>query len=308
MSNTDTRPTIGRRLSSLGTGIHYVWEQIQKVLLLITILSVACAVIVVLLPFCLRGQWAPSISVNLLKGEFAVHPVTEPNEPSRRNETPAPEVVKPNSAPVVPPTSKSREVPPRKAQPRPDVVLVFDRSAASWKNDPDLFKATQNGAREFVSALGGQPRLTLVLLNNKVVLHPDDPAREIKPDDCRKRVEEVFVEGSLALYDGLEKALDRLRSAPGNGSPGSVVILTPARAQHSQLSLDGLCQQVNQPGRAVQFFPIVIGSKENDLGNAELIRELKDLAEKSSGGLRMTTTRNLAETVREVAALISTEQ
>jgi hypothetical protein len=307
MSDTDPKPTLGGRLSALGASIQYVWEQVQRVLLLVTILSVCCAVIVLVVSFGVLHRSAPHIKLNVWQGEVEVRPDSgtggTPSEktdekPEEKSVPALPSVVKqPDPAPPAP---KSEEV-----QPRPDVVLVFDRSVTSWKNNHDLFEAARAGAGKFVSALGSQSRLTLLLLNNKPVLLPEDPTQGITADESRDRIEKIFPDGPLALYDGIDKAVDRLRATPGAPSQGSVVLLTSARVHRSGMSLDALRQKVTQPGRAVRLYPVVIQPQEPDSGDSELIRALKELAEKSGGRLQRTTPENLAATVSELAAVIS---
>jgi hypothetical protein len=183
------------------------------------------------------------------------------------------------------------------------VVLVLDRSAAWDKGGADLFRTAQRAAHTFVSALDGRHRLSLLLLHSKCVWVPREPGLTAERDDCLKRLDTVFAEGSPALFDGIAAACDRLR-APADAGPAAVVLLTSALEDRSRLAAADLGPKLRPrtAGRAVKLFAVVVGPRADAAGGQEVARALADLAALSGGRLRSADPAGAAAVLREVAA------
>ena len=103
------------------------------------------------------------------------------------------------------------------------IVLALDTSG-SMKGAVDAVKA---GAKQFISALRPQDRLSLVTFSDEATLIHDLTTRR---DSTIKAVDEYTVHGGTALYDALFDSLTRLQSVDGRRA---VVVLTDGRDENN---------------------------------------------------------------------------
>jgi Ca-activated chloride channel homolog len=102
------------------------------------------------------------------------------------------------------------------------IVLALDASG-SMKNSVATVKA---GAKQFISALRPQDRLSLILFSDESVLIHD---LTVKRESTLTAIDEYTVRGGTALNDALFDALTRLKSVEGRRA---VVVMTDGRDEN----------------------------------------------------------------------------
>jgi Ca-activated chloride channel homolog len=103
------------------------------------------------------------------------------------------------------------------------IVLALDTSG-SMKGAVDAVKA---GAKQFISALRPQDRLSLVTFSDEATLVHDLTVRR---DSTLKAVDDYTIRGGTALYDALFDSLNRLESVEGRRA---IVVLTDGRDENN---------------------------------------------------------------------------
>jgi hypothetical protein len=182
----------------------------------------------------------------------------------------------------------------------PEVVFIFDHSGSSYGDDVELFRTAQEGAKGFLFGLNGSAAPTLLLLHSQVIWYPRPGGALPDRDALRERIDTQFPDGSLALYDGLGAAFERLRSGPTADRPGVIVVLTPAPGDKSSLTLAELRARARpQAGvRPVSLFVVALGRRGTELANVPTLRRL---AEETGGRFYQATPDNLAPTMQALA-------
>jgi hypothetical protein len=267
MSSALNKPTIGERLAALFRGflsiIKAVYEGVCKILMLVAIIVTASAVLAVA-GYALYNQhkvrdvvvdWSAGRATMTLAEES--EPAPSPPKGPTPGIAPAAAAVKEEVSPGVP-TPKPNATPARKRAHA--VVFVLDHSAASYGEQPELFQAAQQGAAKFVAGLGGDVRLSLLLLHGTTqAWAPRERGQSISPEAFKDRVLKVFPSGDLALADGLSDAIERLRADPGDG-PASIVVLTAVKSDTSRRSAEDLVAIAKASGkRPVRLYLVLLG-------------------------------------------------
>ena len=103
------------------------------------------------------------------------------------------------------------------------IVLALDTSG-SMKGAVDAVKA---GAKQFISALRPQDKLSLVTFSDEATLVHDLTVRR---DSTIKAVDDYTIRGGTALYDAVFDSLNRLESVDGRRA---IVVLTDGRDENN---------------------------------------------------------------------------
>jgi Ca-activated chloride channel homolog len=144
-----------------------------------------------------------------------------------------------------------------------DVVLVLDTSGSM--NDDGKIENARNGAKQLVSLLSDDDRLSLVPFNSTINWAKTDVPIKNGRDDLSHTVDSLFAQNGTALYDSIDAAYQHLLEAEKNGHDSrilSVVVLTDGADTESKMQLDELMRRIAFDGEThtIHVFTIAYGS------------------------------------------------
>ena len=144
-----------------------------------------------------------------------------------------------------------------------DVVLVLDTSGSM--NDDGKIENARNGAKQLVSLLSDDDRLSLVPFNSTINWAKTDVPIKNGRDDLAHTVDSLFAQNGTALYDSIDAAYQHLLEAEKNGHDShilSVVVLTDGADTESKMQLDELMRRIAFDGEThtIHVFTIAYGS------------------------------------------------
>ncbi len=144
-----------------------------------------------------------------------------------------------------------------------DVVLVLDTSGSM--NDDGKIENARNGAKQLVSLLSDDDRLSLVPFNSTINWAKTDVPIKNGRDDLSHTVDSLFAQNGTALYDSIDAAYQHLLDAAKNGHDSrilSVVVLTDGADTESKMQLDELMRRIAFDGEThtIHVFTIAYGS------------------------------------------------
>jgi Ca-activated chloride channel family protein len=143
-----------------------------------------------------------------------------------------------------------------------DVVLVLDTSGSM--NDEGKIENARNGAKQLVSLLSDDDRLSLVPFNSTITWASTDVPIKTGREALQHTVDSLFAQGGTALYDSIDAAYQHLSEAQ-KGHDGrilSVVVLTDGEDTESKMKLAELMRRIAYDGEThtIHVFTIAYGS------------------------------------------------
>jgi Ca-activated chloride channel homolog len=143
-----------------------------------------------------------------------------------------------------------------------DVVLVMDTSGSMSENGK--IENARNGAKQLVSLLSDDDRLSLVPFNSTINWAKTDVPIKTGREDLQHTVDSLFASGGTVLYDSIDGAYQHLLDAAKNGHDSrilSVVVLTDGADTGSKMQLDELMRRISFDGEThtIHVFTIAYG-------------------------------------------------
>jgi Ca-activated chloride channel family protein len=144
-----------------------------------------------------------------------------------------------------------------------DIVLVLDTSGSM--NDDGKMENARDGAKQLVSLLSDDDRLSLVPFNSTISWAKTDVPIKGGREDLTRTVDSLFAQNGTALYDSIDAAYQHLLAAAKNGHDSrilSVVVLTDGADTESKMQLDELMHRIAFDGEThtIHVFTIAYGS------------------------------------------------
>ena len=142
------------------------------------------------------------------------------------------------------------------------VVLVLDTSGSM--NDNGKIQNAREGAKQLVSLLSDNDRLSLLPFNSRATWASQDLQIKTGRDDLVRAIDSLFASGGTALYDSIDVAYQHLLEQTSSGDPNSIlsiVVLTDGEDTESKLPLPQLMQHVQFDGErhTIHVFTIAYG-------------------------------------------------
>src|ERR1700757_63213 len=178
-----------------------------------------------------------------------------------------------------------------------NVVLVLDISGSM--NDEGKIQSAREGAKQLVSLLSDNDKLSLVPFSNQVNWAKQDVPIRSGKDQLDSTIDSLFAGGGTALYDAIDSAYQHLQSNRSQGSDDSilsVVVLTDGADTESKLPLDQLMQHIQYDGEThtIHVFTIAYG---ND-AKKDILKQIADATQaKSYTG----TPQNIVDVFRDIS-------
>jgi len=143
-----------------------------------------------------------------------------------------------------------------------NVVLVLDISGSM--NDEGKIQSAREGAKQLVSLLSDNDRLSLVPFSSQVNWAKQDVPIRNGRDQLDSTISSLFAGGGTALYDAINSAYQHLQANRSQGSEDnilSVVVLTDGADTESKLPLAQLMQHIQYDGEThtIHVFTIAYG-------------------------------------------------
>jgi Ca-activated chloride channel family protein len=178
-----------------------------------------------------------------------------------------------------------------------DVVLVLDTSGSM--NDDGKIQSAREGAKQLVSLLGDQDRLSLVPFNSTISWASTDVPMKSGRTDLSRTIDSLFASGGTKLYDSIEQGylhLLQMKQREGDNRILSVVVLTDGADTESSMELNQLMQQIHFDGetKTIHVFTIAYGNDaRKDI--------LKNIADTTKANSYEGTPQNIVEVFKDIS-------
>jgi|GEM_PF-4047122 len=255
-----------------------LYNEGKRILLLITVLTVAVAVIGLVYLVYDRKDSVRNLSLdsNGLKVDFAdksAEPKATPPEPKATPVAVA-VAVAPIAPPVIPTTPP---VAPPAVSTTVPVILVLDRSLG-WAA-PEAFAIVRNAVSEFVGGLPADVPVEVMSLNSNLVWMPSANRK-----DLVKRIDAQFPMGRQDLREGI-------RAAFAKATDGTrIIVVTSGRELTGRTPAADLSKIATEGTKRVRLDVVVCGTVPE-----ELVAELKGLSGRTGGGVRACRLEEVAD-------------
>jgi len=142
-----------------------------------------------------------------------------------------------------------------------NVVLVMDTSGSM--NDDRKIQNAREGAKQLVTLLSDNDRLSLVPFNSKFSWASQNLPIKTGRDELSRTIDSLFAQGGTALYDSIDAAYQYLLNQTHEGDADilSVVVLTDGEDTESKMPLNDLMDRIRYDGekRTIHVFTIAYG-------------------------------------------------
>jgi Ca-activated chloride channel family protein len=178
-----------------------------------------------------------------------------------------------------------------------DVVLVLDTSGSM--NDDGKIQNAREGAKQLVSLLSDQDRLSLVPFNSTITWASTDIPLKDGRADLLHTIDSLFALNGTKLYDSIDQAYQHLltvKQKEGQGRILSVVVLTDGADTESTMQLEQLMPRVRFDGetKTIHIFTIAYGSDaRKDI--------LKDIADATQANSYEGTPQNIVGVFKDIS-------
>ncbi|HVN21903.1 MAG TPA: VWA domain-containing protein [Dongiaceae bacterium] len=153
-----------------------------------------------------------------------------------------------------------------------NVVLVMDTSGSM--NDDSKIQNAREGAKQLVTLLSDNDRLSLLPFNSKYAWASQNLPIKTGREELSRTVDSLFAQGGTALYDSIDAAYQYLFSQTHEGEADSilsVVVLTDGEDTESKMHLSDLMDHIRYDGEThkIHVFTIAYGkdARKDILGN-----------------------------------------
>jgi Ca-activated chloride channel family protein len=178
-----------------------------------------------------------------------------------------------------------------------EVVLVLDTSGSM--NEDGKIQNAREGAKQLVSLLSDQDRLSLVPFNSTINWASTDVPLKDGRADLTRTIDSLFAQNGTKLYDSIDQAYQHLltvKQKEGQGRILSVVVLTDGADTESTMQLEQLMPRVRFDGetRTIHIFTIAYGSDaRKDI--------LKDIADATQANSYEGTPQNIVGVFKDIS-------
>ena len=143
-----------------------------------------------------------------------------------------------------------------------NVVLVMDTSGSM--NDDRKIQNAREGAKQLVTLLSDNDRLSLLPFNSKYAWASQNLPMKSGRDELSRTIDSLFAQGGTALYDSIDAAYQYLSSQAHEGEADSilsVVVLTDGEDTESKMHLNELMDHIRYDGEThkIHVFTIAYG-------------------------------------------------
>jgi Ca-activated chloride channel family protein len=143
-----------------------------------------------------------------------------------------------------------------------NVVLVMDTSGSM--NDDRKIQNARDGAKQLVTLLSDNDRLSLLPFNSKFAWANQNLLIKTGRDDLNKTIDSLFAQGGTALYDSIDEGYQYLSNQTRGGEAESilsVVVLTDGEDTESKMHLSDLMDRIRYDGEThkIHVFTIAYG-------------------------------------------------
>ncbi|HEY3617547.1 MAG TPA: VWA domain-containing protein [Candidatus Sulfotelmatobacter sp.] len=143
-----------------------------------------------------------------------------------------------------------------------NIVLVMDTSGSM--NDDQKIQNAREGAKQLVTLLSDNDRLSLLPFNSKFVWASQNLLIKTGRDALSKTIDSLFAGGGTALYDSIDEGYEYLlNQTQGQEADSilSVVVLTDGEDTESKLHLNDLMDRIRYDGEThkIHIFTIAYG-------------------------------------------------
>ena len=178
-----------------------------------------------------------------------------------------------------------------------DVVLVLDTSGSM--NEDGKIQNAREGAKQLVSLLSDQDRLSLVPFNSNINWASTDIPLKDGRADLTRTIDSLFAQNGTKLYDSIDQAYQHLlqtKQQDGQGRILSVVVLTDGADTESAMQLEQLMPRIRFDGetKTIHIFTIAYGSDaRKDI--------LKDIADATQANSYEGTPQNIVGVFKDIS-------
>jgi len=143
-----------------------------------------------------------------------------------------------------------------------NVVLVMDTSGSM--NDDRKIQNAREGAKQLVTLLSDNDRLSLLPFNSKYAWASQNLPMKSGRDQLSRTIDSLFAQGGTALYDSIDAAYQYLSDQSHEGEADSilsVVVLTDGEDTESKMHLNDLMDHIRYDGEThkIHVFTIAYG-------------------------------------------------
>ena len=162
-----------------------------------------------------------------------------------------------------------------------DVVLVLDTSGSM--NDDGKIQNAREGAKQLVSLLSDEDRLSLVPFNSQINWASTDVPLKTGRAELTKTIDSLFAQNGTKLYDSIDAGYQHLlqvKQASGEGKILSVVVLTDGADTESDMKLEQLMQRIQYDGetKTIHVFTIAYGGD----AKKDILKRIADATQANS--------------------------
>jgi Ca-activated chloride channel family protein len=178
-----------------------------------------------------------------------------------------------------------------------DLVLVLDTSGSM--NDDDKIQNAREGAKQLVSLLSDQDRISLVPFNSTITWASTDIRLKDGRADLLRTIDSLFALNGTKLYDSIDQAYQHLltvKEKEGQGRILSVVVLTDGADTESTMQLEQLMPRIRFDGetKTIHIFTIAYGGDaRKDI--------LKDIADATQANSYEGTPQNIVGVFKDIS-------
>jgi Ca-activated chloride channel family protein len=161
-----------------------------------------------------------------------------------------------------------------------DVVLVLDTSGSM--NDDGKIGSAREGAKQLVSLLGDEDRLSLVPFNSQIVWASSDVPLKTGREQLKRTIDSLFAQGGTKLYDSVDAGYQHLQQLErgGEGRILSLVVLTDGEDTESDMKLEQLMPRIQFDGETknIHVFTIAYGRE----ARKDVLKRISDATQGNS--------------------------
>src|SRR5215813_163604 len=162
-----------------------------------------------------------------------------------------------------------------------NVVLVMDTSGSM--NDDRKIQNAREGAKQLVTLLSDNDRLSLVPFNSKFSWASQNLPIKTGRDELSRTIDSLFAQGGTALYDSIDAGYQYLltQNRPGESdSILSVVVLTDGEDTESKMHLNELMDRIRYDGEThtIHVFTIAYGKD----ARKDILKQIADATQAKS--------------------------
>jgi Mg-chelatase subunit ChlD len=152
-------------------------------------------------------------------------------------------------------------------------------------NEDGKIQNAREGAKQLVSLLSDEDRLSLVPFNSQISWASTDVPLKSGRAELTRTIDSLFAQGGTKLYDSIDAGYQHLLKLKQGGGGGedrilSVVVLTDGADTESDMNLEQLMPHIQFDGetRTIHIFTIAYGSD----ARKDILKRISDATQANS--------------------------